>query len=126
MIVVEPCSRGHAFRLKPDDELESLRVRVIGNSAQAPRKPLGIHFPGPGVCPYASGRIPSCVDPPVIELHALFCVPVDEKLLIFLVVIDIWAVVGTTPSSQLAEPKPVTHLRHVVSNHPVTPEILAP
>ena len=68
MLRSEPCSGGHAFRLEPDDDLDTSTAGMVADRPQAVRKTVwpAIHFPGtrPGPAFFRSPDIPAPVPAP--------------------------------------------------------------
>src|SRR5258707_15762528 len=68
MFLPQPTVSRHPLQLKPDDRLDSHRVRMVVNGPQAVRKTFGIDLPGSSVRPRSIADIPSGVHPPIVDL----------------------------------------------------------
>ena len=79
MVLGQPRALGHAFRLEPDQGLDSPGVRAWSLIARSPRgKPREVGLPGAGLGPLAAAGIPAGVHPPVVDRHALLEIAIDE------------------------------------------------
>ena len=124
MVRVEPRAGGDAFRLEPDENLHPLRVRMVADRTEAPRKPLRIELPRAHLRPAALLDVPAGVHPPVVELEPFLQVAVDVHDLVLLVGADHLSVGPPAGGDELRRRQLSALPGHAVRHHPSPPEVL--